>query len=64
MLDEGNPTERAHQEGSIMAMNYRLTALGLQGALLDSGRGTKFQYLRGAVAPEVRLPSNLRCHTP
>ena len=55
VLDPGMPAQRAQQEGSIVAMNYRLTAPGLQGALLESGRGIKFQYLRGAVAPEVRL---------
>jgi hypothetical protein len=54
VLDEGSPAERAHKEGSIVAMNYRLTAPGLQGALLESGRSTKFQYLSGAVAPEAR----------
>ena len=53
VLDAGRVEHRAKQPGSIVAFNYKLTAATLEGAVLEGGKGAKFQFGRGAVAPEV-----------
>jgi hypothetical protein len=53
VLDAGKADHRAKQPGSIVAFNYKLTAPTLEGAVLEAGKGAKFQFGRGAVAPEV-----------